>query len=356
MIELSFAGKKYRKWLSASISRSIDNASGDFNLTTAEVVAKVGDEVEIIVDGTNYLRGWVDSIGGNNSVDGIVFDIFGRDRIADLIDSSLPDKVKNFKSGSTLENIIRKILDALNLKNVEIINLAGTIKPFTSIEVVAGEAGANAFAFIAGYARKRGVFINSDNNGNIVLFRVSGDIKAEFELKTGEIISSTIEINNSERFNSYAVKSQAQSTSDWGSSTSSVFRIGRASDNDIRNTRYSELVAEESMSNAECRARADEEANIRRARSLNYNVIVSGHSQNGKIYQVGAGAKVNDKDLGVYGIFLIKSVAFLEDESGATTEIALTFPDAYSLEAEITMKSQKKIDLNTYLSSKNSGF
>jgi len=353
MIELRINNEKYNRWISASISRSIDNASGDFSLTTAEVVARVGDSVDILVDGKNYIKGFVDSIGATNGIDGKTFDIFGRDRIADLIDSSLPDGVKNFKSGSTIENIIRKILDALDMKDVEIINQAGTIKPFSSMEIVAGGAGANAFDLISNYARKRGVFLNSDGNGNLILFKISGDVFQEFNFNRENILESQLEINHSERFNRYVVKSQAQSTSDWGSSTSSVFRRGNAGDKNIRAQRYMEIVAEESMSNAECLTRANEESNIRRARSLSYTLKVPGFAQNGKIYEVGKGARVNDAELGVFGSFLIKSIGFSEDENGKTTDLVLTYPDAYSLEAEITMKSMKRIDLNNYLSKKD---
>ena len=355
MIELKIQKQKYKRWLSARISRSIDNASGEFSLSTAEIVAKVGDEIQIIIDGMNYINGFVESIRADNSVDGKTFEISGRDRVGDLVDSSLPDGVKNFKSGSTLENIIRKILDSLNMKEIKIINKAGAIKPFSSMEIVAGESGANAFEMIAGYSRKRGIFINSDGDGNIILFQISGDVFPDFTFDNGEILSSSLEINHAERFNKYVVKSQAQSTSDWSSNKATFFRKAESIDSEIRSSRYMEMVAEESMNNEECKTRANEDANIRRARSINYNLVVAEHSQKGKVFEIGKGIRVNDLELGVSGTFLIQSLEFLEDETGRTTSLNLTYPDAYSLEAQISMKSQKRIDLNAYLSKSNSG-
>jgi prophage tail gpP-like protein len=352
MIELRKNGQKYSDWIEAEVSESIDNASSQGSFLTAKMIPDIstGDLVEIFVDGVSKLKGYIDDADLTSDAEELTQNFTARDKVADLLDSSLPDEAKKFKVGMTAENLVKRVVEALKMDS-KIINNAGVIKPFATAERIVGESGASAFSFITDYLRKRSIFLNSDGAGNIVLYKLTSDIVAEFSFEkiingNVNILRSSKRTNWSERYRYYVCKSQASSDSDFGDK-GTVSRVGKAEDKEVRNTRYFEFVAEESMTNAECKERAEEEANIRRARSVEYTITVPEHSQNGVVFARGKGARVYDEAVGISGVLLIRSVKFRTSaDQGNTTEIVMTYPDAYSVEANINQKAQKKIDFN----------
>lgn len=343
MIEVRANGKKYSDWTEAEVSKDIDNASGSGSFKTSRKIPDLyaGDKIQILVDKEARLTGYIDVVDDSNDENDISQSFTVRDIVADLVDSSLPDEAKKFKSGTTPSNIVETVLKALKI-DCDVINDAGGIKPFSRQEKVVAESGANAFEFITNYLRKRSLFLNSDGNGNVILYKLTNLISAEFNFENKlngntNIISSSKTVDYSERFRYYVCKSQS-------SDGSSVNRIGKAEDTEIRSSRYYEFESEETMSSKECKTRAEEEANIRRARSTNYSVSFPAHSQNGKVFDIAKGARVNDEGVGIAGVLLIKSVKFTESEQEEKTEISLTYPDAYSVEANLKQKEQKRID------------
>ena len=360
MIELRVNGERYTDFVDLSLKRSIDNASGqlDFGVSKRFLDIGAGDLIQAVVDNEKKLTGYIDSVDCDTGETELMQTFTARDKIADLIDSSLPDEVKTFQSGMNAVLMLENVIKSLKMSQT-IINNAGTIKPFKWIERIAGEAGMGAFELVSGYLRKRGIFINSDGAGNIVLYKLSGDLRSSYSfenLRTGKtnIIDSIGKMNLAERYGTYVCKSQASVENNNGES-SNFNRTGKAVDPEVRETRYHEFVSEESMSTDECKQRAEEEANIRRARSFEYVVNVAGHSQDGIVYDIGKGARVNDESAGVKGVLLVRAVELKTSKDvGDVTEITMTYPDAYSLEASISQKAQKKIDINRYLSSKKS--
>jgi len=354
MIELKVNGKSYTKFVDLELSRDIDNACGSLTFSTSKkkVDIKANDIIQAVVDGTTMFTGRIDGVSNSIGDADLAQSFTARDYLADLVDSSLPDSCKRFKTGTSLLTLINEVVKALNM-TLTVQNLAGTITPFSSIEKVAGEAGQNAFEFITSYARKRQVFINSNGQGNIKLYKLNGLLGANFDFENSgakkNILSANGQINLADRYYSYACKSQINFKNASGDS-GDYNRVGRATDTDVRNSRYYEFTSEQSMTQEECKKRAEEEANIRRARSFSYNVTASGHSQNGTVFDIAKGARINDEILDVKGVLMIKSFSMKVSESdGETTEMTLTYPDAYSVEASIAQKSQKRLDINSYL-------
>jgi prophage tail gpP-like protein len=351
MIEVRVAGKKYSDWIESELSRSIDNASGQGSFKISKFVPDIdsGQLIEIFVDGEAHLTGYVDDNDNDCGEESLTQTFSVRDKIADFLDSSLPDSVKKLKAGTDAVTLLKKVLKALNM-DIGVTNNAGTIKAFSSNEIIAGESGVSAFNFVSDHLRKRSLFLNSDGKGNAVLYKLVSDITPTFSFENiidgnNNVITAKKKTDYSNRYRFYVCKSQASSGSDYGDS-GTVNRIGKAEDKEIRNTRYLEFVAEESMTTAECKARAEEEANIRRARSLEYTVTVAGHSQDGRVFNIGYGARVYDEVNRISGVLLIRSVRLKSSADGDTTEINMTYPDAYSVEANMTQKAQKRIDLN----------
>jgi len=340
MIKLEIDGKRIFP-LFVAITKSINNAVGDiqFEMAGVQPSIKVNSIVKATVDGEPMVLCRVEQKTATGSESGLVSAFYGREITCDLIDSVVPDAAKVFKTGVTLETMAEKITQSLGMYT-KIINKAGKIEPFSFREKTEADTGQTALDFLTQYARKRGVFINSDGNGNLVFFRLENAPLVKKELKG--TIESSAKIDYSQRFNRYIVKSQSDIRDDWGT-RGSVSIFGEAIDEDIVKSRVFEFQAEETMTKDECKSRAEEEANIRRARSLSYSATVFKHG-----YKIGEVVDVNDKGLEVKGSFLIEEIVYTQTESNMSCELKLTWPDAYTLQAEIDAKTARKVNLGKY--------
>ena len=355
MIELKVNGKSYTKFVDLELSRDIDNACGSLTFSTSKkkIDVKANDVIQAVVDGVTMFTGRIDSPQTSEDEGDISQYFTARDYLADLVDSSLPDSCKRFKTGTSLLTLINEVISALNM-TLTVQNLAGTILPFDKTEKVAGEAGVNAFEFITSYARKRQVFINSNGQGNVKLYKLNGILGSNFNFENSgakkNILSGSGQLDFSDRYHTYVCKSQINFKTASGDA-GDYNRMGKAVDDEIRNSRYYEFTSEQSMTQEECQNRAEEEANIRRARSFSYTVTASGHSQDGTVFDIAKGARINDEVADIKGVLMIKSFSMRVSESdGETTEMVMTYPDAYSVEASIAQKSQKRLDINSYYS------
>ena len=360
MIEIKTIDKKHTKFVESSLGRSLDNISGQLTFSMSQknienIEIGVGVPIDVFIDGQQKFMGWVEFLEKTEEGTSTEQTFNARDIVSDFIDSSLPDSVKVFKTGMDAKILIERVLSALKIKDVGVINRAGNIEPFSWMERVSAESGADAFGFVSDYLRKRGLFMNTDGMGNIVLFRITRNMPSEFSFENviggkNNVLTAGGKIDWSGRYNTYVCKSQV-TVENSEQEEISFNRKGIAVDSEIRESRYFEFVGEESMTSEECKQRAEEEANIRRARSLEYVVEVSGHSQNGKVFDIGKVARVNDEENGVKGDFLIRAVTYRSSASeGDTTEIVMTYSDAYSLEAEITQRAMRKSDVGRFIS------
>lgn len=328
--------------MNASVQKSMDTLSGKFRFKTDKIMnINSGDTVNIIIDNDVMVK---DGIVDNSEItsdrtSGRIQNISGRDITADLIDSTVPDELKKMKPGISLENMTKRLIEYIEL-DVPVNNTVSGLREFKKDELVVAETGTKMFEFISEYARKRGVYFKTEK-GEIIIYRIEDIENPKFEFLLGRnVISSSIKESNDDRYNKYICKSQSSAKSDY--SEGSVSRVGIATDEDIRKSRILEMTAEENMNSDECKQRAEEEANIRRARSFEYTLVVPEHGQNGKVYNVGEMAKIKDREKNVNGIFLIKNITFsLSKRDGNKSRIVLTDPDAYSLKAQMT-KAEKK--------------
>lgn len=344
MIEIAVNGEKFSDWISADMNADLDYLCRSFSFVTAEDIAavKANTEFDILVDGEQFAKVYADRVDKNAESNELIIDC--RDIVSDIVDSSLPDDAKNSPAGGNLVELVNKVTTSLGLC-VDVINEAGSIKPFSEFERTAAEAGANAYAQIEQYARKRGVYYRA-GYGSLIIYRLSDVVSTDYSFIAGDnIVDVSVSLDFSGRYREYVVKSQANAERGYGDKE--VYRVGRAQDDEVRGGRYLEMVASETMSAAECKERAREEANIRRARSLEVRVDVVGHSQDGKIYEAGKLASVKT-GIGAEGVFLIKSVRMSDGDGGPKTTLTMTYPDAYTIEAEMSAKQAKRSDISRW--------
>lgn len=330
----------------AKVVKSLETLCGAFTFkSTANsdnlFPLRVNDSVEIIADGVTILNGFIETLQVDYSASNHVITVSGRDKLSDLIDSTVGE-TKEFIGNVTLINVARRILDDLDLTSIEIINNAGDISPFEASEVTSAEIGQGAFTFLELFARKRQVILTSDEQSNLVLLR-AGSENAPLKLKNkrqsvdNNILSANVSINNNQRYRSYIAQSQLnpRNLEAFFTAQDIAGQTGNATDNDIRQSRIYEFNSEESDTIESLNQRANWESNIRRARSFNYSATVQGHTFNGQIIRPNQIIQVLDEFCNIDAQLLIKNVEYAYSLSGGSvTKIVVTYKDAYTLQAE----------------------
>lgn len=338
-------GVLWETFTSAEVYKSIEAASGEFLFRSSDVNPDFefpfskGDECVIYIGEKKIITGYIDEVGGEYGADFHELKVKGRDKTQDIIDSSINGNM-DLQTPINLEKIIEKVLDLNNINDIEVINNE-SLRSFSANEKVRAETEENAFSFLEKYCRKRQVLLTTNADGNIVITR-AGNNKYTTVLKSvkGEadnnILTASFSDSDSNRYNTYIVKSQ-------GNMLSSILddklsgKSGKAFDENIREGRVLVINSNLSTDIQTNNDRAIWESNIRRARGFNYQCRVQGYFLDFTsqiLIEPNNLINVHDSKFGINKEMLIKSCRYLKSNEGSFTEIELVNKDAYTLKAE----------------------
>ena len=371
MIALVVDGNAYTEFTSITCSKSLDSVSGEFNFSAVSPGSPVknkfpfstGQTCKVVVDGVVQLTGYIEIMEVSYSTKSHTINIAGRDITADIIDSTLGEKIQfdvgqfqltegvegpaaPHQQGLNLIDIIQITLDAAEIEgNIKVINQAGEIKPFTASDIVAGEIDSTVFEFIEVYARMRQVILTTDGLGNIVLVRssgqelISGGLFNVVDGNKNNIKSATMRVNSAERFSEYIAFSQENATGLQAIFGGLSDQKGSAQDSSIRSGRKLHFYAEKTADTDTCELRAEWEANLRAVRAFNYSAKVAYHSAfidregNGVPWELNKLITVKDEFANVNEQLLINRITWAFTLStGSTTTLGLVRKDAYQIE------------------------
>ena len=366
MISIKLNGIDYVNFEDAEVFRSMETASGAFRFTSSAdgnnlFPIKIRDKVDISVDGTKVIDGYIETINSEYSATEHSITVTGRDVTSDFIDSTVGSK-KEFLGTIQLIDIIRAILDGLGLSSIGITDETGGIEPFFFYDNTSAEIGQTCFDFIEPYLRKRQVLLITDGSGNLILTRASSDIfPVKLQNVVGEsrnennITSGSMTLDFSNRFNQYIARSQLNPMLLTNDKTPQDIadQSGESSiDNQIRTTRILEFNCEESSDNETAKERAEWESNVRRAKSLSYSATIPGHSTNaGDVYKPNVLIEVNDDFADLKDFVFVRSVTYIQDiYSGTLTTFEMTYKDAYKLEAVGLARDSETDELSGWFS------
>ncbi len=354
-----------RVWLGAisiNVERSLQNLASTFNFTT--ITSGIGfpfyngDTCRIYVNQQQVIDGYIEKMQVVHDANEHFIMASGRDKTADIVDSTLAGTGLNFVAPITLPNITIKTFEIMNITGIDIITQTD-IRQFEKDDIITPMVGETIFSFLSRYAKKRQVLATTDGYGNIVYTRSSNDI-LNTELIYGDdqsnILRAFAEWDNTQRFNKYIVHTQSSASA--ASKTAIVIPSGKsthisgtATDDEIRQSRQYNFIAatplikpNQSNTNKQAiviNARKDDskqrviwESNVRKAASFNYSVNVQGYSatRDGIIWQPNKLVKVFDADANIDSTLLIQTVQYSKsNDEGSKTYMTLVTKDAFDL-------------------------
>jgi prophage tail gpP-like protein len=349
-MRLEVNGTQYTNFTSATCEIRLDALTNTFSFEAVSpngqaLPFKGGEACTVIVDGEKVLTGFIEVVAVNYDGSDHTIRVSGRDKTADLLDSTIDDLGDLRGEELTLKALIEAVINQLGM-DIEVIDQANP-KPYSVTEdIAAAEPGENAFSFIEKYARKRQVLLTSDADGNVVITKNSGitadgAVQHIIGAEDNNVMSSSFSFDTTGRYNIYKMASGLNpvALNQAGDSdlASLVNQSGGVTDDDIRETRRLILISETPYGGANCEVRAKWEADIRRARGLVYSAQVPGYRvdptdpesalwRDNRIYQI------VDDFVGKIEPMLCNSVTFTFDESaGRDTSLGFVGKDAYTL-------------------------
>jgi prophage tail gpP-like protein len=363
-IEVRINGIVFTLWETALVQRSIDSNAGVFRFTNSsstpirDYPLKAGDFIEILIDCYKKISGFIDDFIDGGDAGSHTISISGRDNIQDLIDSSVPDSAKVTDGQISLKALIERVIASLpEPPKIKVIEQITGLADFTEEEIEAAGSGETCMAYLVNFARKRQVYLVPDGAGNMLIYRPDRSNKAKGALihkpdnPTNNVLNYSTKRSQQGRFRKILCRSQDNFGFDplADYSGDGTDRKSEAIDDQMRATRYLEIQAEESMSDAECLERASEEVNIRRASGEGYTATLQGHAQtDGTVWDFGQFVQVDDEFADIQGEFLIKAVEWSENlRQGITTRLVCVPPDAYQVIAEPTPETKRTAKTGT---------
>lgn len=347
----------YIGWTEVEINKSLETLSGSFSISLTQLFNSdnvvtgfsifEGDECTLKINDKSIIVGYIDSMNINYSASSHTINVQGRDKTADLIDSSLIGNADLIAS-YTAKRLVEHILSILGITDIKVINNTGLTLIYDSD--FNADAGKNAWQQLDKYLQKKSIFATVDENGNIVLYRGSFGNTSQGLLhliqggNVNNVLTGTRQSNLTERYNKISIVSQSDSTITSGFFYQQGGESFSAIDETIRNTRQFEMIANASLASSECQDLANFQKNIRQARGTSYIYTIQGFTQNnGDLWLPNYEVHIEDEFFGIKDYYLIKSVTFRQDnDNGSITTLQVVDKNAYSLREPVTITNQEK--------------
>lgn len=321
-------GNQITGWESVSITRTLDAAAGTFTLdvydNAPEYLVDVNLPIEIFIDDNKIITGWVDNEDISISSNSYSYSVSGRDKTADIIDCSQIDKPFVF-SNQTLGQVAEKLCSPFGIK---VIKKTDT-DIYKSLTIEQGQA---IYTFLDEYAQKQGYIINSNVDGDLVIynptnFKTLGNIVEGYN-----VLSLSKKTKLDGLYSDYMVKGKSQYTN----------AISTIKDMSIKRYRPILITPEKPVTNKTAKERAVWEKLIRISRSISINITLDSWYLDEKIILPGYIVNLDSSTLRFNSELLIKTVTYNLSNSEYTADLELVDPKSYETENGQEYKALKK--------------
>lgn len=335
--ELYVGGAIYGGWKRVTVSRSIEQIAGGFELEVTERwpgqsvsrPIRPGEKCRLALDGETVITGYVDDSEPEFSSQTHSLAVRGRDATGYLVDCSAIYKTGQFVN-ATLDRIARDLCAPFGIK-VKVETDIGAALPSFNIE-----ESETVFECIERAARMKAVLLVSDGEGNLVITR-AGSRRGATALVEGEnILAGRGQFSWKDRYSVYTVKGQERGSDEFyaehAASPSATVR-----DDAITNYRPLIVLPGSHGAGATLRDRAEWERNVRMGRGNRGSITVQGwRDGSGALWQPNTLVTVTSPMLWLNAAeMLIVGCAYTLDENGTRTVLSIARREAFDLVAGI---------------------
>ncbi|MDA3920967.1 MAG: contractile injection system protein, VgrG/Pvc8 family [Salinisphaera sp.] len=338
-VTLIVAGQRFTGWQSVSVTRSMEQLSGSFDLTLTDKWALDGGQLQlldgqacqVLIDSTPVITGYIDEAAPTYDKDTHQVTLSGRDRTGDLVDCAALHKSQEI-NGRTLLQVVQSLCEPFGITVSADVDTGGVL-PTAHVQ-----PGETVYELLDRLARSRGVLYTTDGHGALVLTR-TGNQRASTALVLGHnILSGSSRRTRRDRYSQYHVLGQHRPASGTGGPAYSASDSAAAqasavvTDPGIARYRPTVIDAEDQAAAIDCRTRGEWERSVRAGRSATARITVRGWTDAGQLWAPNRIVRVEDHWLGLRGDYLISAVRYAVDESGGQVcELTVTSPDAFKL-------------------------
>lgn len=342
---LEINGKQYSSFTKASFRRQMLAMAADFSFTatvTSDSIKtilndiKVQDIAKVYIDTNLVLTGSIEKMIISSDTDSHVIRVAGRDRLGNVVDSTMKRKNYDVQNFITL---VKNVLSDNGFSYISVINQTNSLLtlPKTDGEAFSDISSQSIFSFLNDYAKKIGVLLYSNGDGNLVIARESSSIAAAQLIRrigddNNNVLSSEVDVDISKRYASIKIDSQMNDS--FFSSNANKQDV-TATDSEITGKRF--LILQQEIPSATV-SLIDEAAwhiALRKAKGSSYKCRVQDYyslRDKGSLWQPNTLVSVDDQICQVNGMFLIDYVAFHKTiNDGSITELGLVNRGSYSI-------------------------
>ena len=313
------------------MSRSIERAASTFRFPATERFPEeplgrkinLGEKARVRIGDDLMVTGWVDKLEPSFDGSSHGLTVGGRSLTGDLVDCS-PAREPGQWKGRKLERIAAAIAKPFD---VEVVAEVGTGRAFDDVAL----EGGSAYREIKRLAELRALLVTDDEEGRLVLTRVSSE-RMDNELRQGQnILRASATFSDRDRFSEYRVVGQRRSSGNV-SAEEAVNVHATALDPNVARFRPLRILAGQPGDAAQMKDRAQWEANVRAGRATRAVVTVQGwRTSSGQLWKPNRRVFVRSEWLGINREMLITSAIWSLGEGGTITTLELSIPEAFDL-------------------------
>lgn len=324
----------YGGWKEITIERGIEQMSGGFSLKVTEHwpdqvedrPIKPGDVCVVKIDDEPVVTGYVDRVHAGYDANQTWFNVDGRDKTADLVDSSAIHKSGQWKS-ATVKQIASDLCMPFGIGVV--IGQRGAQKATEPVHSFSLEDGETVQDALTRLLRMKALMMWTDGTGRLVI-DLPGRVMALTSLTQGEnILSAELQQDETQQFAEYIVKGQGRH----GKHDTK----GSAKDSTVSRYRPLIILAEDQTQNPAERAKY--EVTVRRGKADRANVRVQSWRQGGDMGPLWApGLRVIVNSAHIHKTeaeMIIASLIYTKNENeGTVCSLNVANPDAFDTIAQ----------------------
>lgn len=329
---LSVNGMDYSGWKGISVSRSLEQLTGQFSLSISDKWAadmeplpiEPEDACQVSLDGIPVITGYVDSATPGFDPDTVTFSVSGRDKTGDLVDCSAVVPNYEFRN-ATVTDIAQRLCQPFGISVIVETDVGA---PFKRHAVQPGETVWNC---LERAAKQRGILCTTNGRGDLVL-AVPGKLQASDRIVQGKnCIKGNAPRDHRNRYSRYIVNGQEPS---WyvGETEPHPNSFAETIDTNVKRHRPLILNSEMQCNRQSAKQRAENEATRRAGECTRFAARVQGWKQSsGELWEPNMQVSVTAPRLHVSGVvFIISTVRYsVADSGGSVVDLDLKRPDAF---------------------------